>query len=331
MCLNNYDYYLSLKGEQIDKAEDMTEQAGEAELARYWNRDFSSVNTPPFSLPEGSPKIDDGRYRYTYDSVSRSEYDSFLLDLQDKGFSFVEMKYSAFLFRDDCMVFSVYVESEGYLSLSWYQKSPFAPREGIGYEEAASLFSPGEEDSLSKIAIHPIDVTPEGFYERTGGQIFAVPSYSYDGFRKVGAEELMVEENEHYDCAVYYVKGDVVLEAGMECVATCDMDGDGGEDVLLLSFGPTSGLFTFDVTIVTEDGIYDSIFNTNFGVLGFSSKDGRIVLESVGYDEAKRIYDIAIEDRNNEKIVKLYDKGEALEIWGVPNSRNGTVLPEAEG
>ena len=106
------------------------------------------------------------------------------------------------------------------------------------------------------------------------------------------------------------------------------MDEDGKEDVLLLSYGPTSGWFTFDVMIATEEGIYDTIFSAGHGYVDFSSKDGRIVVTHVDNDAVKHIYDIAIEDGNNEKLVRLYENGEPLDIWGPPNTRNYTVLPE---
>ena len=281
---------------------------------------FRSTGTPPFSLPD-SAKIQNGYFKNYCTGVSRKYYDSFLSDMKSDGFSLVTMKYSDFLFRDDCMIFSDYNEDDGDWYVCWYQKSPYSPQDGISYDEAASDLMTDKDESLSKIRLHPIDITPEGFYERTGGQIFAVPYYSYDGFKSSNQESLMFEDNEWYACSVYYIKGNDAFIASLECVSVCDIDGDGEEDVLLLSSGPTSGLFTFSVTCVTKRGVYDTIFNTDYGELGFFSKNGKIVVESVGYDSVHHYYDILLEEHNEEIILMLYDDAQALQIWGLPNSR----------
>ena len=293
----------------------------------YYNQ-FDSMGEPPFSLPEGSPDIDQGySYYYSYNHFSKAEYNRFVSNLEKSGFELVTMKYSRFLFRDDCMIFMNYSKDKELLTLSWYSKSQYAKDDG----EVSSLPWYDGKDSLSKIKIHPINVTPEGFYELTGGQMFAIPIYSYDSYKASGQESLMFEDNEWYNCSVCFVKGDTILNTSMESVAVCDVDGDQMNDVLLLSFGPTSGLFTFDVTVVTKDGIYDTIFNTGHGCLGFAQKDGKIVVERVGYDLKQHFFDIVLEKDGDETVVMLYDAGEPLQLWGPPNSRNFTVLPEDYG
>lgn len=289
----------------------------------YCNR--LSADTPPFSLPDGAQERRDGEYG----GISRAAYDAFVSNLKTDGFSYAKQKYSAFLFRDDCMAFLRYSEAGDALSLSWYQKSPFAPENGISSEEAAALLTRNGGDSLSKIALHPIDVTPEGFYERTGGQMFAVPYYSYDSFRAGGIDDLMFEDNEWYGCTVYYVNGDTVLQTTMQRVAVCDLDGDGSEEVLLLSYGPTRGVCTFDVMVVTKNGMFDTIFNTEHGTVRFSAQDGRIVVTRTDNDSTDHVYDIALEEQHGETIVMLYAQGEPLTVWGAPNTRNHTILPEA--
>ena len=291
----------------------------------YCNR-FDSMGEPPFSLPEGSPDIDQGySYYYSYNHFSKAEYNRFVSNLEKSGFERVTMKYSRFLFRDDCMIFMNYSKDKELLTLSWYSKSQYAKDDG----EVSSLPRYDGKDSLSKIKIHPINVTPEGFYDLTGGQMFAVPFYSYDSYKASGQESLMFEDNEWYNCMVCFVKDDTVLSTSMESVAVCDVDGDQLNDVLLLSFGPTSGLFTFNVTAVTKNGIFDTIFNTGFYNLGFANKDGQIVIEGVGYDLEQHFFDVVLEKVGDETVVMLYDAGEPLRMWGVPNTRNFTVSPES--
>ena len=285
----------------------------EDESIWYCNR-FMSVGTPPFSIPEAPGMLGQILHKLL-PGVSKANYDAFLSGLTADGFSLVTTKRSDdFLFRDDCMIFSKYREADGSFSVAWYQESPYAPRQGISYEEAASLLMPDRDDSLSKIPIHPIDITPDGFYERTGGQIFAVPYYSYDSFRRSGYESLMFDMNEYYDWNVYYVIGDQSFVTSMESVAVCDIDNDGSDEVLLLSFGPTSGLFTFAVTCVTNEGVYDSIYCTDYYKLGFSNRNGKLVIEGVGYDSYHHYCDIVLEEHDGEKYVMLYNDGERLRI-----------------
>ena len=294
----------------------------------FCNR-FSSVGNPPFSLPEAT-EYPNGYYRYSYTGVSREYYDSFLSELTADDFSLVTMKYSDFLFRDDCMVFSKYNNEDGFYSVSWYQKSPWAPDNGLSDEEASSILMPDEDDSLSRIPIHPIDITPEGFHERTGGQIFAVPYYSYDSFRHSGQDSLMFEDNERYGCSVRCVIGDRSYATSMESIAVYDVDQDGSNEVLLLSFGPTSGLFTFNVMCVTSQGVYDTIFCTEYYRLAFAGLNGKLVIEGVGYDSIHHYFDIRLVEDKGESIVMLYGEDESLTLWGIPNTRNFTDLSKIE-
>ena len=290
----------------------------------YCNQ-FDSIGEAPFSFPEGTPDIKQGYRRYySYNHFSETDYESFVSNLENSGFELVTMKYSRFLFRDDCMIFMNYSKDKELLTLSWYSRSPYAKDDG----EASSLTWYDGKDSLSKIKIHPINVTPEGFYELTGGQMFAIPIYSYDSYRASGREGLMFEDNERYSCSVCFVKDDTVLDTSMESVAVCDVDGDQSNDVLLLSHGPTSGLFTFNVTVVTKDGIYDTIFTTDYYNLGFTNKDGRIVVEGARSDQEQHFFDIVLEKDGEETVVMLYEAG--LRLRGRPNTRNFTVLSGKE-
>ncbi len=313
--------------EETDTDPETIESKRDSDYGIMFFNQFSSVGEPPFSFPDATEYLN-GYYRFSYTDVPRGYYDSFLSGLNTAGFSLYSMKFSDFLFRDDCIILSKYTEEDGFFSVSWYQKSPYAPQNGISYEKAAALLMPDRENSLSKIPVHPIDITPEGFFERIGGQIFAVPYYSYDEFRNSGQESLMFEDNERYSCTVCYVNGTDSFVTSMERVAVCDIDGDGSDDVLLLSYGPTSGLYTFDVMCVTNHGVYDTVFNTDYYHLNFFDQNGKIALEGVGYDLTPHYFDILLEESGEETIVMLYENGKQLQIWGTPNRRNYTVRPE---
>ena len=100
--------------------------------------------------------------------------------------------------------------------------------------------------------------------------------------------------------------------------------------MLLLSFGPTSGLFTFNVMCVTSQEVYDTIFCTEYYRLAFASLNGKLVIEGVGYDSIHHYFEIRLEENDGEKVVTLYDEDELLTLWGVPNTSNFTDLSKTE-
>lgn len=292
--------------------------------AFWYGNCFRSAGTPPFSLPAGGTAEDDGFY--SYGVLSGEAYDAVVTDLCAQGFASVKMENGCFLLRSDCMIFLNRPAETETLSLSWYATDRAAAKGGITADHAANILMPNRETSLSPIALYPIDITPDGFFARTGGQLFAVPSYSYDGFRESGYDGLIMASNERYSCMVYYVKGNLALSTDMERVATCDMDGDGREDVLLLSYGPTSGLFTFSVTIVTASGTYRTMFNISPCDLRFANREGTLVLEAVNQDTVQHTLTIALEERESGKTVTLYENGVPISTWNLLFTE-GTAAP----
>ena len=292
---------------------------------------FRSLGDAPFSLPEGDPDAESlGMGFYKYSNIGTAEYEKFLSDRKNEGFAVVRMKYEDFLFRDDCMVFAEYDSGKQSFLFYWYQESSYAPESGISAKDG-SFCNFGGRKSLSSIPIHPIDVTPEGFYEYTGGQVFAVPTYSYDKYKEAGDYSMMFAANEHYSCRIVYVRGDMMLGTSMECIAVDDVDGDGKLEVLLLSYGPTSGVFTFDIVCVAGNAIYDTIYMTEHQNLSFSCMDGKIAVLGDGYSSGTgHIYEVVQEKDEAGTYICLYENGEEINtgLWGIRNSLNLTKITE---
>ena len=269
--------------------------------------DFRSPLPCAFTLPEGESRYEYGWYYYK--SFTQSRYAEYIATLKSEGFAADETYGMTFLFRDDCAALVRFYDGE--LRLCWYQSGGGTPEGGISVAEAEELLSPGK--SLSKISFHPIDVTPEGFFERTGGQLFEVPSYSFDAFA-VNRPERMFEENEFYSCDLYYVKNGSAFRASMEQIASFDLDGDGKQEVILLASGPTSGIFTFYITAVFEDRAVTDLYTTAFSALSFGESDGAPVLRGSYYGESgERLIEIKLEDVGSGQAIALYENGEPLE------------------
>lgn len=261
-----------------------------------WYSDrFRSLGEPPFSMPEGA-KPDESTTEGTFkcSNVSKEDYDAFLLDLKADGFLWIHLNSMDFMFRDDCMIFSEYyhvgTENIGTFSFYWYRESPYAPENGMSPEEAAKLLMPNREKSPSESMLHPIDVTPEGFYERTGGQLFAVPEFT--GYTWCNS-------------FLYYVNGSKAFNSSKERVAIADVNGDGKDEVLLLSNGPTSGVYTVLLKCITEQESLDTILvgmEYNFRY----DEDGRLC---IGNDKYVDISEVIGEKRVriDDGVVKKYN------------------------
>lgn len=96
----------------------------------------------------------------------------------------------------------------------------------------------------------------------------------------------------------------------------CDVDGDWFGETCILSYGPTSGLFTFTLTVQEFNGVYyRSTFCTEVYHLSFvENEDGTVQVrgETQGEDPVVHYFDISIEDG----IVLLSENGELLPCWG---------------
>ncbi|MBO4477929.1 MAG: hypothetical protein J5757_06330 [Lachnospiraceae bacterium] len=261
-----------------------------------WYSDrFRSLGDPTFSMPEGAnPDESAAEGTFKCSNVSKEDYDTFLLNIKADGFLWIHLNSMDFMFRDDCMIFSEYyhvgTENIGTFSFYWYRESPYAPENGMSPEEAAELLMPNREKSPSESMLHPIDVTPEGFYERTGGQLFAVPEFT--GYTWCNS-------------FLYYVNGSKAFNSSKERVAIADVNGDGKDEVLLLSNGPTSGVYSVLLKCITEQESFDTILvgmEYNFRY----DEDGRLC---IGNDKYVDISEVIGEKRVwiDDGVVKKYN------------------------
>ncbi len=96
---------------------------------------------------------------------------------------------------------------------------------------------------------------------------------------------------------------------------TADIDKDGIEETCILNYGPTSGLFTFSLSILKDGGIeYFNIFNSEPLELSFAEQNGKIKVQGVTLDENPETYlfDISIKDGD----IILSNKDTKLPHWG---------------
>ena len=242
--------------------------------AWYCNQ-FMSVGDPPFSIPAGA-QLNKREWEDIYDciNVSRADYDAVIAGLKADGYQLHQADGADCLFRDDCLIFLKYYEEEGDAGFRtfWYRGNKFAPENGISAEEAADLLM---TDLVKKqsFGFVPIDVTPDEFYERTGGQLFIMPNISrYDW----------------YECDLYYVNGGSVYCSTLESIAVYDVDDDGKDEVLYLSYGPTYGFYTVTLYCLTgQDCLNTTFFDSGWAF--DSDENGRLRIGGYSYLDIKEV------------------------------------------
>ena len=294
---------------EIKYNEPVLEQKGNV----FFRNRFYSVGTPPFTLPRET--ADSSFFgEYEYNDFTETEYDEYISRLEKEGFKCVKLKYEAFCRKDGCLISIFYPKDGRPLRLIWYARSEHAPKDGISEEQAAEILC--QEGTLSKISLTPVDVTPEGFFERTGGQIFVLPVYSFDTFLKNGEEKAMFDANENYNFDVYFIRDGKAFVAGMECVACADFDNDGEDEVCTLSYGGTSGIFTFLLSVINKSGEdVGDFFSSEHYYLSFSEKEGSLVVHAETQNGEQIDFDIVADDSPGNKRFTLMHNGERPSLW----------------
>ena len=247
----------------------------------WFQNGFRSKGTPAFSLPKAEPDSvssigsNDHSY-YIYEDISEEQYADYLTVLESEGVSVHRMYHESFCRTDDCLIWIDYSPSQSHLGLFWYARSAGAPADGMTEREAELSFCAGQ--TLSPLSLRPVDITPEGFYARTGGQIFAALSYSFDEYTEKGYPGMIRDVNEHYSCRILFVRGEEGLYSDMECFAAADLNGDGTEEICALQYGFTSGLFTFRFAVLSGSEASANFYYSAHMTLSFGEKDGKLIV-----------------------------------------------------
>ena len=108
----------------------------------------------------------------------------------------------------------------------------------------------------------------------------------------------------------------------LEVSTVCDVDGDGQLETCMLTYGPTSGLFTFTLSVYRNGtAVYRNTFQTAYGYLHFQRMTNGLNLfyydaESVkATGKSSATYAVTIE--NGMIVLTNEETGETVEYWGL--------------
>lgn len=268
-------------------------------------------------LPDFEVKTtDSSRYGVNiyYQNVSALQMATYCTEMEQAGFTVVKDTYHTYFYSDTCFVGVSYTEniSTGEVRLYWHAQSSHVPTDGLHAEQAKQVIGTDCPYTL-------IDVTPENFFDATGGQLFYIPSYEREA--ETDENGLAVGTQEFYN--VYFVTKDYAVPLGYRMMALADLDQNGVREIWTLSAGPTSGLFTFYLMAFENGALkYQTLHCTEYGQLYFA-QDGdelRISHKKPEYENREVVH---YEVKTCE--IKFFDgtpyvtfNGVPLELWGIP-------------
>jgi hypothetical protein len=129
----------------------------------------------------------------------------------------------------------------------------------------------------------------------------------------------------------------------LEVSTVCDVDGDGRLETCMLTYGPTSGLFTFTLSVYRNGtAVYRNTFQTAYGYFRFQRMTDGLNLYYYDADSIKTTgrstaaYAVTIE--NGAIVLTDEDTGETMEYWGLSDPHwnmavvktTDAVIPETE-
>lgn len=108
----------------------------------------------------------------------------------------------------------------------------------------------------------------------------------------------------------------------LEVSTVCDVDGDGRLETCMLTYGPTSGLFTFTLSVYRNGtAVYRNTFQTAYGYFRFQRMTDGLNLYYYDADSIKTTgrstaaYAVTIE--NGAIVLTDRETGETMEYWGL--------------
>ena len=208
----------------------------------------------------------------TYQNVTVRKMNTYCKKMEQNGFSVVRHDCVTYFYSDICWIRISHALDfkDGSASLSYCTRTSEIPENAITAEKAKQIIGTDCPYPL-------IDVTPAGVYEATGGRIFQVPP---GGSGQMSAEEYQEFVSIPWDerpRSLYFATEEYAVPMGMTRLAYADVDGNGVREIWTLDYGPTSGVFTFELSAY-ENGErkYSEIYYADHGALSFCEKNGKL-------------------------------------------------------
>ncbi|MBR3383553.1 MAG: hypothetical protein IKG85_11045 [Clostridia bacterium] len=225
-------------------------------------------------LPDWGEGQDNGDWVY-YSSVSKSRFNEYVELRMSEGFRQLacsDSPDSLLLVRDGVCIDVVYapLSSSCNVMVTIDKAVSGLDRENVIAQIRSAEYPRWNRDGFRGEPVLLFDITPEGIYDKTGlGFYRAVFESPAEGTqRRYEQGDFIVGESGAWNFMYY----DLIA---------ADIDGDGNNEVITLSLGPTSGLFSIVLEVygsdngkLTREAV--SAFTLKYGKISLSAHDGKV-------------------------------------------------------
>lgn len=243
--------------------------------AQAIRQDFLADDLLP-DIPASDVSLD---WLIKYEPVTTAQLDEYIKNLEGQGFTCRREMYNICLWREDAFI-SISNNTVDFQDFSVRIFRQSKTENGLSADEAKAVI---HDDRVSIL----IEQTPEGFYEKTGAQLFLAPmDRSVDGVNKHPANQGMVTK--------YYLvteRDSVYIDRYRMTPLAADIDHDGTTEIIWIGNGFTSGVFSFSLWVYrVEDGkIHQeamTCYQSNFYWLYLrQDADGKVWLDYMNQEE----------------------------------------------
>ncbi|MBQ8573076.1 MAG: membrane lipoprotein lipid attachment site-containing protein [Ruminococcus sp.] len=183
-----------------------------------------------------------------YMNVTSDMLDDYINFMVADGFECKRNMYDILLYKEDVMIqITDNTNSINGCSVTGYTAVNFESEGALTGAETLNIID-------DEAVFYLLERTPDGFFEATGAQYFFAPVHRFEYDENISK----IPENTGYINAKIIVseKGSVYINNAISSPKVCDINEDGITDIIVLGYGPTSGIFTITISVINIiDGV----------------------------------------------------------------------------
>lgn len=191
-------------------------------------------------LPDFPYKTNGDDY-VSYENVSVEDFEAYIDSMCNNGFVSSRDEYSVLLYNDHVFM-DIWNSTfnNGYFNMHAITEKINENSSALTNEEAMRVI---DDDRVFLVS----EQTTDDFYEATGAQYFYAPIHNFD----IYDDSRRIPENAGYHIAKFIVNENnfVSVDNAIRPPVVCDINNDGIRDIVVLGYGPTSGIFTITLSL----------------------------------------------------------------------------------
>ncbi|MBQ6539532.1 MAG: hypothetical protein IJL71_00715 [Oscillospiraceae bacterium] len=255
--------------------------------------EYDNPMTPEILLPDFTVKEQSDHF-VVYEDVHPYMLGDYIHGLSKAGFKYEEYMSQSFLYRDDVYIIICRWAEPNEITIEYRIGQPTESEGALTWSEAIGAI--GDERLLSLA-----EATPEGLYDATGAQVFFGPVY-----RPNLPDDTVPDEPEYrgYETRAFLVgkNGGCMFRDFLAGPVYGDIDRDGKDEIVFLSDGPISGIFTVVINVYSvENGVPVELAEKTYAVDSVApelktDENGNILIEHTPINGDTRQAELTLEN-----------------------------------